>query len=82
MHVRSGGGGEEPGRLLEGGNRGAEADYCGSGTVEPNLKGTEYSVPVASVWVLEHHHPTMSKLWEHGYRSKIKEERKILKYVT
>ena len=32
--------------------------------------GTESSVPVAPVLVLEHHRPTMSMLWGHGGRSK------------
>ena len=53
---------EGPGGLSEGGNRGTEADYCGWGKVAPNIKGTEYSSPVGSVWGLEHHHPTMITL--------------------
>ena len=46
--------------------RGAEADYCSWGTVSPNIKGAESSVPVSSVWGLEHHHPTMIILRGHG----------------
>ena len=73
MHVQAREGGEGPGGLSEGGNRGTEADYCGWGTVAPNIKGTESSVPVASVRGLEQHHPTMSTLWGHRDRSKKKE---------
>ena len=32
--------------------------------------GTAPSIPVASVLVLEHHYPTMSKIWGHGCSSK------------
>ena len=64
---RRGGGG------VEGGNRGYEAYYCGLGTEAPNIKGIESSVPIASVQVLEHHHPTMSMLWVHGYQLKNKQ---------
>ena len=43
-----------------------------SGELAPNIKGTEYSVPVASVRGLERHHPTMSMLWRHRDWIKIK----------
>ena len=72
VHVwaREGGGGSVG--ISEGVNRGTEADYCGWEIVAPNIKGIEYSAPIASVWLLEHHHPTMSTLWGHRYPSKIK----------
>ena len=50
----------------------AEAGYFGWGKVAPNIKETESSVPVASVWGLEFRHPIMSMLWGHGDQSKIK----------
>ena len=49
---------------------GTKAVYCGWVKVAPNTKGAESSVPVASVWVLEHHHPTMILIWGHVDRSK------------
>ena len=51
-----------------GGGRGDEAGYCGWGKISPNIKGTDYSVPVASVRGLEHHNPNMSTLWVHVSR--------------
>ena len=52
VHARAREGGEGPERISEGVNRGNEVDYCGWGTVAPNTKGTKYSVPVASIWVM------------------------------
>ena len=45
--------------------RRTKAGYCSCVKVAPNIKGTEYSVPVASVQALEPHHPTMITLCCH-----------------
>ena len=64
MHGEGRGGGL--GRTLGGGEQGDRGNLLLWGKVAPNIKGTEYSVSVASVWRLELHHPTMSMLWVHG----------------
>ena len=60
-------------RSREGGNRGTEEYYLCWGTVAPNSTVAESSVPQASDWVVEHHHPTTSTIWGHGDQLKIKE---------
>ena len=52
MHARRRKGGEGPGGISEGGDRGTEADYYDWVTVAPPIKGTESSVPVTYVWGL------------------------------
>ena len=69
MWEREGGGGS--GRTLIGGGHGYRGDLLFWVKLVPNIKGTDSSVHVASVRVLERHHPTMSILWGHGYRVKI-----------
>ena len=54
---------------LEGGNREAEPEYFGWGTVAPNIKVKESSIHMSSVWGLQHHHPNMGVLWGHGDQS-------------
>ena len=78
VHARAREGGRAQAEYHRGGDRRTEADDCVWGTVAPNNKGTESSVPVVSVWGLEHHHPTMSTLWGHVDRSKKKEIKYIL----
>ena len=75
-------GGDGPEGLLEGGNMGTEADYYAWVKVTPNTKVTEYSVPVVSVWVLEHHHTTTITLCRHVDRSKIYKRYPILQSIT
>ena len=63
MRGRGGGGGGRGGAISRGLNR---EDY-----VAFNYHiVTEYSVTVASVLRLKHHHPTMRMLWGHRCRSK------------
>ena len=40
--------------------------------------GTEYSVSLAYVWVLDDHHPTMSMPYRHAGRSIIRRRRRII----
>ena len=61
-------------------NRGTKEYYFGWVKVATNIRGKESIVHVASVWEMEHHHPTMSTLEGHGYRSKRK-KRKIVDHL-
>ena len=71
-------GGEFPGGISEGGGgrQGDRGDLLLWGKVATNIKGTESSVPITSVWGLERHRPTMSMLRRHGYRVKKEEGKK------
>ena len=70
------------GRTLGGGEQGDRGNLLLWGKVAPNIKRTEFSVPVASVQGLEQHHPTMIMLWKHGDWVKIKREEKICVYIN
>ena len=69
------GGEEGPGRTIGGGEQGNRGALLFWGKVAPNIKGTESSVPMYSVQVLEYHNSTMSMIWGHIDRFKINKKK-------
>ena len=63
--------------VAAGGGQVDQGDLLLWGKVASNIEGKESSVPVVSVQGLEHHHPTVSMIWGHRDRVRIKERKKL-----